>query len=111
VNTTPIIWVKAALHALVEKAIRVWPLVNQPNLSVMLGIASLFGLASARSRHGPSKRYPCAGKSIVDHVAGAGPIDVVGFMAKCNYAYLDCDQHSEGDWLVRAALRSIRRSR
>ena len=72
-----------------ETAIRIGPLVYRPNLSLMLGIASLFGLASARSRHGPSKRHPRAsgcrvarglpdvmfsgGKSVVNHVAALDP--------------------------------------
>lgn len=45
-TTKPINWAKAALHALTEIAARVWPLVNRRNLSVMLGIASLFGLVA-----------------------------------------------------------------
>lgn len=46
-TTKPINWAKAALHALTEIAVRVWPLVNRRNLSVMLGIASLFGLVAS----------------------------------------------------------------
>ncbi|NBB41371.1 hypothetical protein [Sphingobium yanoikuyae] len=43
-TTKPIIWAKTALHALAQTAARVWPLVNRRNISIALGVASLFGL-------------------------------------------------------------------
>jgi hypothetical protein len=45
-TTKPIIWAKAALHALAQTAVKVWPLINRRNISIALGIASLFGLVA-----------------------------------------------------------------
>jgi hypothetical protein len=45
-TTKLIIWAKAALHALAQTAARVWPLVNRRNISIALGIASVFGLVA-----------------------------------------------------------------
>jgi|GEM_PF-5872201 hypothetical protein len=42
----PIPWVKAALNALTQTAVRVWPLINRRNISIALGVASLFGLVA-----------------------------------------------------------------
>lgn len=43
-TTEPLIWAKTALHAPAHTAARVWPLVNRRNISITLGVASLFGL-------------------------------------------------------------------
>ena len=42
----PIISGKATLHALVQTAVQVWPLINRRNISIMLGVASVFGLVA-----------------------------------------------------------------
>ncbi|MGA1851616.1 hypothetical protein [Sphingobium yanoikuyae] len=45
-NRKPLTWAKAALHALGQTVTYVWPFLNRRNISIVLGIASLFGLVA-----------------------------------------------------------------